>query len=370
MSTSARIVLKAVLLFIAANLLFALWSQPGLGRISAYNGLFPGRPRFPFGEAPREAYNFSLFNLDAMFAAHEVSARVDRDEYRVFVIGDSSVWGTLLRPEDTLSGQLNALRMTTPSGQAARFYNLGYPTISLTKDLLMLDRALAYRPDLVIWLTTLEAFPLDKQLDVPIVANNPRQACDLLARYDLQNLPAADLQTPGFLERTIIGRRKDLADLVRLQAYGALWAATGIDQLYPSDYPRAQVDLEADATFHNRETLAENDLAFDVIEAGRSRLSELGIPLLVVNEPTMISGGENSAIRYNFYYPRWAYNDYRGWMSQKAALWSWEFLDVWDIAPADEYTNSAIHLNRAGTARLAQRVAQSLAQMGAARPGE
>ena len=31
---------------------------------------------------------------------------------------------------------------------------------------------------------------------------------------------------PGFLERTIAGQRRALADLIRLQLYGFSWAAT------------------------------------------------------------------------------------------------------------------------------------------------
>jgi hypothetical protein len=56
------------------SICFRAAGAPRLGQVSAYNHLFPGRPRFPFGETPREAYNFSLFDLDAMFAAHEISA--------------------------------------------------------------------------------------------------------------------------------------------------------------------------------------------------------------------------------------------------------------------------------------------------------
>lgn len=345
-----RVVTKALLLYLLVNLLFGLWAEPRLGRISAYNGLFPGRERFPFGETPREAYNFSLFDLDAMFASHEVAGRRGEAEYRVFVIGDSSVWGTLLRPEETLAGQLDALGLSAPDGRKIRFYNLGYPTISLTKDLLLLDRALAYHPDLVIWMVTLEAMPVDKQLSVPLVENNPIAAADLTARYHL-DLPGSPAQ-PAFFERTLVGRRKDLADLLRLQMYGVMWAATGIDQTYPADYPRAQVDLEADPTFHGKEDLARADLAFEVLAAGQQALGE--IPLVVVNEPIMISPGANSALRYNFYYPRQAYDTYRGLLAGEAEALGAAYIDAWDIAPVEEFTNSAIHLDRRGTARLAR----------------
>lgn len=348
-----RILLKALLLFALANLLFALWEMPHLGRISAYNGLFPGRPRFPFGETPREAYNFSLFDLDAMFASHEISSPKRAGEFRVVLIGDSSVWGTLLRPEETLAGQLNDL--AGRAGMSARFYNLGYPTLSLTKDLIILERARAYQPDLVVWLVTLEAFPRDKQLAVPLVEHNPGEALSVATRYRLE-LDEAQLSHAGLFDRTIIGRRKDLADLFRLQLYGVLWAATGIDQAYPVDYPRAQVDLKADPFFHGQELLRRDSLMFEAITNGRVGLGD--IPLLVVNEPILISSGENSEIRYNFYYPRQAYDQYRAWLTEEAQWAGFEYLDAWDLVPVDEFTNSAIHLDRHGTARLAEMVSE------------
>jgi len=348
-----RVFLKALLLFLLANLLFGLWGAPRLGQISAYNGLLPGRPRFPFGEAPREAYNFSLFDLDAMFAAHEISASKAEDVFRVVVIGDSSVWGTLLRPEETLAGQLNQL--AAQAGKPARYFNLGYPTLSLTKDLLILEQARAYDPDLVVWLVTLEAFPRDKQLGVPLVENNPGPAREIFSRYALaldDRLPEED----GLLERTIIGQRKNLADLVRLQLYGVLWAATGIDQIYPDDYPRAQIDLEPDRQFHGKETLAREDLLFEARAKGQVELGDT--PLLVVNEPILISVGENSDIRYNFYYPRQVYDQYREWLRAEALQAGFMYLDAWDLVPPGEFTNSAIHLNRQGTARLAEIVSE------------
>jgi hypothetical protein len=345
-----QVIVKALLLFLLANLLLGAWAEPHFGRISAYNGLFPGRPRFPFGETPREAYNFSLFDLDAMFAAHEIAAQRPAAEYRVILIGDSSVWGTLLRPEETLAGQLNASHLAAADGRKIRFYNLGYPTISLTKDLYFLDRAMSYRPDLVIWLVTLEAFPRDKQLFVPLLQNNPEATADLLARYKL-DLPGS-LTRPSFFDRTLIGRRKDLADLIRLQFYGMLWAATGVDQVYPLDYQRAQVDLEADPKFHGKEELLPEDLAFEVLAAGQS--AAVKAPILLINEPMLISAGENSAIRYNFYYPRHAYVQYRAYLSAQVKELGMEYIDAWDLVPQSDFTNSAIHLNRGGTALLAE----------------
>jgi hypothetical protein len=164
--TLIAILVKALVLFVIAILVFGLVQPlPLLEKATLYNWLIPGRPRLPFGENPDKAYNFTLNSLDAMFASHEVNRPKAKAEFRVLVVGDSSVWGTLLRPEETLTGALNRQALTAPDGRSMRFYNLGYPTISLTKDLLLLNRLERYQPDAILWLTTLEAFPTNRQLD-------------------------------------------------------------------------------------------------------------------------------------------------------------------------------------------------------------
>ncbi len=349
-----NVLLKALALFLLANLVFAAWFPlAGLGRVSAYNLLFPGRERFPFGEDPQHAYNLSLDNLEAMFASHVVGASYPKDEFRLFVLGDSSTWGTLLTPQETLAGRINAMELTC-QGRPVRAYNLGYPTLSLTKDLMVLDAALPYRPDAVLWLVTLESFPREVQLASPLAANNPQRIRGLAQRYHL-DLPLDQLKSPSLLQRTLVGQRRPLADLARLQFYGALWAATGIDQAYPNPFKPAQRDLEADDTFHGRKPPALDNLSTDVLEAGMRAAGDA--PVLLVNEPVMASSGANSAIRYNFYYPRWAYDQYRGDMQTLAGQNGWHYLDLWNLAAEDEFTNSAIHLTPSAESRLAERVA-------------
>jgi hypothetical protein len=154
-----------------------------------------------------------------------------------------------------------------------------------------------------------------------------------------------------------VSRRRAVADLVRLQIYGALWASTGIDQVYPEQYERAQTDLEASEDFHGLTSL-QDSLAFDVLDAGMSA----GQNILLVNEPMLISSGANSDIRYNFFYPRWAYDEYRAMLAEHAGESKWNYLDLWNLVPAGEFTNSAIHLTPAGEKLLATRISKAIQQ--------
>jgi len=329
-----RIGLKTLVLFVMFNLLFVLIAPAQTwGAISLYNRVFPGRPRLPWGENPA-AYNLSLNNLDAMFAAHEIGAAPKpADEYRVILIGDSSTWGFLLRPEETLSAQLNALQLTAKDGRRVRVYNLGYPDFSLTKDTMIMARAMHYQPDLVIWLLTLRSFPISTQQHPLVVANTT---------------------PPNGLSANLWAQRRAVADLLRLQAYGVLWAATGIDQIYPEQYERWQNDLEADDGFQGLkpDSFKSTDLAFDQLAHAKTIVGN--VPLLIVNEPMAIADGKNSDIRYNFFYPRWAYDRYRTLMVEQTQQNQLRYLDLWNAIPSQEFTNSAVHLTPRGSQMLAE----------------
>ena len=338
-----------------------------MGGLSGYNRIFPGRPRLPYADHPERAYSVSVLNLDAMYSSHQIAAGPKpADEYRVILIGDSSTWGWLLKPEDTLAGQINRANLKTAGGRVIRVYNLGYPIMSLTKDVLIIDRAMQYQPDAIVWLMTLESFPADKRLFHPLLQRNPGPTRRLIEQYGLQVDPNdAQFFTPSFWDRTLIGRRRDIADMLRLQLYGAQWAATGIDQDYPDNYERAAIDLDADPSFHGLQppSLREGDLAFDALTAGMRAIGQ--IPLLVVNEPILVSNGKNSDVRYDFFYPRWAYDQYRGMLAAKAQARGWNYLDLWNLIPMTEFTNSAVHYTPAGARLLADQVAPAIEKLSA-----
>ena len=348
-----NVILKSLLLFLILN--FALAFIPhgnAVGKISFYNILWPGRVRLPFGENPQEAYNLSLYDLEAMFASHEINAGAKPvDEFRIILIGDSATWGTLLQPGDTLSGLINQAGLTDAAGKTVRAYNLAYPSMSIIKDLMILEKALQYEPDLIVWPVTLQSFPRAIQIETPLVANNPERIRALIENLNL-DLDPDDPQfvDSTFMDRTLIGRRRTIFDALQLQFYGPKWAATGIDQTYPEDYTPAQRDFEAgDDTFQGwqESELPLDQLAFEVVDAGTTLASD--VPVLVVNEPILISQGENSDIRYNFFYPRWAYDIYREAISQVAIGANWAYVDLWDVVPQAEFTNSAVHLTPEGS---------------------
>ncbi|MBI9044490.1 MAG: hypothetical protein JEZ06_08395 [Anaerolineaceae bacterium] len=359
-----NVLIKTLILFLIINLIFVgFYQSDHSGSISLYNTVFPGRPRFPFGESPQTAYNFSLNNVNAMYASHEINNNPGEETFKVLVLGDSSIWGTLLKPEETLSGLLNAANIQTCEGQSIRFYNLGYPTISLTKDLMVLEQSLQYDPDLILWPMTLEAFPAHKQLASPLAANNLNRIQALNNQLSLGFIESDLIADKTFWDKTIVGSRRELADLIRLQLYGVMWAATGIDQDYPEDFTPAAIDLESDTDYYSwaGPTFPPDALSFLVLDGAQRLLADT--EFLIINEPMLISNGQNSEIQYNFFYPRWAYDQYRVLLSDYTTLNQIPYLDAWDMIPMQEFTNSAIHLTPEGEMIFAEVVKQKILDM-------
>jgi hypothetical protein len=356
-----RMLLKAALLFVILNGLFALTDPLDfIGHLTLHNRLLPGRVRLPYGEDPR-AYNLSLNNLPAMFSTHEIEQGKAEGEFRVMFIGDSSTWGILLRPDETVTGSINQLN----AGNRIQADNLGHPILSLTKDLLLLDYALQYEPDLVVWLTTLRSFPVEQQFSAPLVQNNAERIRRIFQQHGLADwLRDALLIEPSFLDRTIVGQRRPLADWLRLQLYGGMWSITGIDQVYRPDYTPRTSDFEADMSWRDYTEpvpLTEDLLAFDILRAGHARVGD--IPLLLVNEPIFISTGINSNLRYNLWYPRWAYDAYRALYADIAARENWRYLDLWDLIASEQFTDSPVHLTPTGSRQLAERLNTKIQQI-------
>jgi hypothetical protein len=355
-----RVLAKALILFLLINIIYAL-VNPSLGGVSAYNHLIPGRVRFPFGSAT-DPYVVMVDDLDVMTASHIISAAKKPDEYRVVLIGDSSVWGEKISAHDSISEQWNSLKMEC-NGRQIKFYNLGYPHPSVIKDLIVLDKAREYDPDLIVWFVTLNTL-MPRRLS-PFIAANNEEAAKVLNTYKIPYSREDELalQTPSFLEKTLVGKRSELARSIKLQALGLLWMATNQDKRTSLAIPALPPDVDDDPRFRGLAPGANlgNKMVFNALEAGHDIAGS--IPILIVNEPIYVASGQNSDIRYNDVYPRWAYDQYRQAMSAEAQKLQWNYLDLWNVVPAADFSDTSFHVSARGERDLIQNINPNLREI-------
>jgi len=365
-----RVLLKAAALFALFN---ALWfaTQPltVLNKLSVYGAFFPPRERFPFAEFPEASYAVSVDSLDQLFASHRIAQPKAADEFRVALLGDSAIWGYLLRADQTQAACINALDLRTSDGRRVRAYNLGYPTLTVIKDFLILRRALAHAPDLIIWSTSLASLYPSDQLDFPLILAQREEVSALQAQYAFK-LDQYPLPPRSWQERTFFGQRRAIADWLRHQLYAPAWASTRSDHVLPRFIAPHPTNLLPDdnvlsvnvLNLRQARRIAPEDLNFDVLSVGVALAAERGIPTVLVNEP--IYRNESHPLRYNTYYPRWAYDDYRAAFAQLAQRQNWRYLDFWDAVPADQFTDTDFHLTADANCAYAERLIKAaLAQL-------
>lgn len=361
--SALRVLVKAVLFFAVINLLYAM-ADPPIGKLNAYNTIWPGRVRFPYAESPLYypmSYNAPVIeDFDAMFGAHIISgAPKADDEFRVLLLGDSSTWGGHVGPDDMLAEQLNQLGLSTCDGDSIRVYDMGYPWPSLLRDVLVLDRAKQYDPDLVIWLVTLHSFE-KKPMDRDFLSPHSGRMADLVQTYNIK-LPKTYLGNPqaSLWDKTIVGQRKHIKNVLLGQVFGPLWAATGVDNfpVVGSDHPPISQDMPEDISYFDYKSDSETpalvqSLMFDVLRAGHDLSGD--VPMIIINEPIFVAGGANSHLRYNQLYPRWAYDAYRAALTNWIQPKNYLFYDYWNAIPPEEFANEIFHRDPAGEQRFAQ----------------
>lgn len=257
-----------------------------------------------------------------------------------------------------------------------RVYNLGYPKLTVMKDLLILRHALLYQPDLVIWPVTLASLYPSDQLQptaFPITAANYDEVAALVDQYHFK-LYEWPIPAPTWFDRTLLGQRRDLANWLRYQLYGLGWTATGIDQVvarfvaprpntFAPDDNIQSVNLMHLSLWPEKKFVAE-DLSLDIVKVGIQTAESQGVPVLLVNEPIFRS--ETDPQRWNRRYPHWAFASYRDVMNETTAREGWHYADFWDAVPPDQFTDTEFHLTPAATCAYARKLQEPLLALAAA----
>lgn len=361
-----RVLIKALILFALANIVFA-WTEPAVGKLSIYNGLVPGRPRVPYereAEYYPIAHTIPVFeDMDAMYQAHVISQPKRADEFRVALVGDSSAWGFELHPQDTLASQLTSLDLTACDGRRIVIYNAAFPLPYVAKDLLIMDKLRDYDTDMFIWMITLDAFRNRSIFSDYFLEPYADRVLALKQEYQLDNLDTKKVNPPTLWEKTIVGQRSRLKKIILLQMHALAWGATNMDYFYRQWKPLSN-DQSDSLQFFDVQEPGQLDLdkqLFDILDAGYKLADKT--PLLVVNEPIFIATGKNSDIRYDEFYPRWAYDAYVSYLAKWMASRDRDYLELWNALPPSEFTDTPFHRTPNGEKIIADKIAPMLLKM-------
>jgi hypothetical protein len=354
-----RLIFKALLLFVLINVGFAIINPP-LYKVSAYNTIFPGRVRLPFSD-DAGLYSVMVDDLDVMVASHEISAPKKADEFRIVIIGDSSVWGEGSPAQESIAVLWNELGLSC-GDKRVRFYNLAYPHPSVIKDLIILDKARETQPDLIVWFITLNTLTAQRQ--TPFIIANEARAAKILDNYQIPFDVEDSSSPPGiaaFYEKTLVGRRSELARLIRLQVLGLIWAISDADTATSSPASTVHsMDVDSDLKYKGFTSTSEleGQMMLTALQAGHELVAP--VPVLLVNEPIFVATGKNSDVRYNEIYPRWAYDYFRDRMASEARRNYWHYLDLWDSISTEFFFDTGWHISPQGDRLLIQKITPAL----------
>jgi len=352
-----RVLVKALCLFVIINVVYAL-VDPQASAISGYNLIFPGRTRLPFvsGGGP---FSVAVDDVDTMFASHLISAPKTQDEFRVALIGDSSIWGEKLRAYEVISEQWNRLNIRC-GDKTIRVYDLGYPHPSVIKDLVILEKAVEYKPDIIIWFVTLNT--LNLRQGNPFLEANRERTLNILNTYGIPTMYDGQLNEdkPNFYEKTLIGQRSKLARQMKLQLLGVVWAATGTDDGALAENEPLDFDVGTNPRYRGMDSSEDitSLLLFSALAAGVDIAHQT--PVLIVNEPIFITKEEYATVRYNGMYPRWAYDQFRAAITEQAQIRGWNYLDLWNAIPSEYFLDAGVHRSAASQRLLIQQINPTL----------
>ncbi len=346
-----RIFTKGIALSLIVE--FAFYAlQPNFQWLNVYNSSNLKRQRFPISTVAPADDALDVDNLDAMFASHIVSEPKAPNEYRVLVLGDSAVWGIGLTPEQTLPSQMDVLGLMC-GNKIVRVYDLSFPRSSATKDLMILDKAMSYRPNEIVWLITWYTLMPKTRTDHPLIAQNPAEFYKLAHQF---NFLPKNYKTPSLVSQ-ITDQNRTLFRVLRYQLYSLINIATGLDQI-PGPPEELSSQLSSEATFEGMKppTLNSADVSLDEVKDFYQIAGS--VPVLLINEPMQVlTNVPNSNIYYNDYYPRWVYDQYRQYVSAAAAQSHWNYLDLWNVFPPSDYADTPLHLIPEGETELAKMIA-------------
>jgi hypothetical protein len=315
-----RVILKALILFVGFNLLLTLFPNPSY---FVFRQLLPKLNKFPIyavyydSQAKHGFGARNVFDLNVLFNTHLISyEKKPANQYRIILIGDSTVRDGTLYP---------MVDQQECGGKPLHAYDLGYYGASATKDLMILQEAMKYSPDLIVWSVTSRTLSNEPK---DFALANSDDLTELINAYGLSMPP----------NQSITGSRSFFSggDRIRLQTrlvlnYAVLFPAIRSPQRI---IQTAINDIKANNAADQETLPASGAYLFSALTAA-SKITG-GIPLLLINQP-----------RPSVVVTQTDYLQYRQELLSLGGKQHWIFLDLWNLVPDRDFIDK-IHRNADG----------------------
>ena len=347
-STTLRVILKTVILAIIINFIcLATHFNPvaTLTRVNLWGLVGHGRTRLIYQSDVQNG----ILPIESLLATHTIAyTSKAADEFRVVILGNSGPYGAGLNDDETLAAQLNQ-RNIRINGKHLVAYNLAFANANVVISTGILDASLSYSPDLVISFVTANMFNNRQyywdQQNVFFLLNRERLE-QIATRYNMIDwlMPRLSPHPTGY---ELLGIR-DQNTLIP-------W----FDSLfypfvqYPIQHPNlriAKVLIPAKPNnFDDIEgTYPIINPTWNFLDISQQMAESVGARLLIVNQPTVVVEDPLSDVSYSKLFGRAFYDAYYASIqsyTQAHHLW---YFDMWQSVPAEDYTDSELHLDKKG----------------------
>jgi hypothetical protein len=305
-----------------------------------------------------------VFWLEPALRQHELCwwGRAHPAQPRAVLIGSSAVYGLPLPVDDTVSERLNAHLARV--GVPGHVFNLGWVGAYQLRDAVILDAALAYEPDLIIYAVTLADF---NQLDssfptlrefflsnharvVALAASQPPGLEEPLAR-----LAASDTGA-GYFALGVLRLRESGAlvrDAVRAHADSL---ARHLDPTYPlpsTSTAGRQPHYDCAETLRSAARLYGNWQSWNILAYLEQVRAAHALPILIVNWPIAHEPVESC---YNVRHSTASVEEFNRWLPAEAAARGLGYVDLHDLLPPELFVDS-LHVTAEGHHRIAEQLA-------------
>lgn len=356
---------------------FLLLATAACGAYAEARPTFCLPPIFEGGQRLHELPAPSVGWLEPLLRQHEVCWRSPArpDELRIFLYGNSAVFGFPLPVGETIGQLLN--QHFVRAGIPAHVFNLAFVATSEIKDALIIHESLKYQADVIVYAMTLDDLNTEnpkifarlrtKMAGASVMAQLVEANGPALVRFAAEHTAglsdpvemyasfsdssvhhpfASDLRQVGALVRTAV---RIQAQRVRSYLFGETSAPTVSTRGRQTSYDCAETKrLLAFNYNHWKE--------WNILAYLQQIQQTTGVTILIVNWPAAHEPVDDC---YNVRYSNAALEDYDRWLREETRARGLRYADLHTLLAANEFFDS-VHVTVAGQQKIANWVALSL----------